>query len=384
MNWGDIEGKTLFLSKRTTLANTMKWLKKIAFQSSHHPQIIQIAERLSKQKDPVKAVFDYAYDNVLYQADPDNIQRLRYAHRTLSDKAGNCTDYSILISALLQAMNIPHKFRIAMFEPGIGFEHIYVITNDGKVLDPVIGQAQDGTDTWVNRPGKGSFDTELSSFKYRDYQMVQLQALGGTRRHKRLMTKVIGATGCNAFTSNCDCKKLCDNMFANFLGHKYHSDCRAFCDDHKAKKTGWDPRLSPTNIARVSELYAVDSGDVVGCTDPKAKNFMPEATVNVQPQSKEQHLRCVYPTKGCKDPIAVNYDGIADLHDKSLCRYFNPDDETFDNPDAPVVDDPFSNPTVTQAGLFGNIDKKTLMVGGGIALAGLAFYLLTDDDKNKN
>lgn len=160
MNFDVIAGKTFTLSNRGNLHKTMHYIQRMARESASDPAIKKIASELAQQPNPVEAVFRYVYNNVAYLKDEADKQQLRWARRSLNENKGNCTAYSILISALLQNMNIPHRFKVVAYERGSQKEHIYVQTNDGIVLDPVIGQQQDNTDTLYNRDG-GHFNTEI-------------------------------------------------------------------------------------------------------------------------------------------------------------------------------------------------------------------------------
>lgn len=306
MNWDEISNKRISISDKTSLNKTMFYLRKIARLSASHPLIIKQAQKLSKAKDQLKAVFDFAYNNVLYKPDPLDVQELRFAHRSLREKRGNCTDYAILISALLQNLGIRHKFRVVAFEKDNGFEHIYIIANDGVPLDPVIGHKQDGTDSFSNRPLKGSFHKEIGYLRKKDYRMTKLVALGSTRSAQR-RSKSLG----KVCLTNCDCKKLCDNMFSGFIGHEFHNDCRKSCDLNKAKKTKWDPRKAPQFINLVSDLHAITTKkSVIGCMDSDALNFNPKADIKATLNNSKLTDRCRYTNSGVN---SIDYDKVKAL-----------------------------------------------------------------------
>lgn len=199
------EGSAVLISKFTTPDYTVKWMRKIAQDNANGPTIQQIAEELSREKDPVQAVFRYAYDNVAYRLDPPSTQRLRTAMRSLKEQYGNCVDYTILISALLQNMGIRHKMRMASYVGSDTWEHIYVVV-DGRVLDPVLGQRQDNTDTLHNRNG-GYFNKEkkVKFGNRKDFIiMPKLEILGRTRQQVDPQRSTFGLNGCG-----CGCGGNC-------------------------------------------------------------------------------------------------------------------------------------------------------------------------------
>jgi len=138
----------------------MHAIVEMAKQSAADPMIQAIAAKLAAQPDPVKAIFDFAYNNAAYKKDLPDIQGLRYARNSVKNQKANCTGYSILISSLLQNLKVPHRFKVVAYNRGSQKEHIYVVTDSGVILDPVIGQRQDDTDNLTNRP-PGSFNKEV-------------------------------------------------------------------------------------------------------------------------------------------------------------------------------------------------------------------------------
>lgn len=200
-------GNDYLLTPKGDVYDAIKWITLIAKESADDEQIKKIAEELAKEDDPVRAVFQYAYDNVAYEpeAQPsgrDEVQSLRFSQRSLADNAGNCTAYTILISSLLQNLGVPHYLRVAGYEQPRQYQHIYVVTHSGKVLDPVVGQAQDGTATLYNRDG-GHYNAEAKYITKKDFNM-KIQALRGTRSVTSVVVPLKGDCGCGGCDDGCN------------------------------------------------------------------------------------------------------------------------------------------------------------------------------------
>jgi hypothetical protein len=179
----------IVITENSSIPNTINWIKKLTIQASHHPEIKQIAEEARQSDNVLKFVFDYSYDKILYVPNEGKKQQLRTVWNFLRTRKGNCAIYVELIGAVLLNLGIPFKFRVVNYiteDPKTGAQiipkemmHVYIVTKDGTVLDPVIGQRQDGTDTWTNRPRNGQFNVELPYYKKIDYPMARLEILQG-------------------------------------------------------------------------------------------------------------------------------------------------------------------------------------------------------------
>ncbi len=164
-----IEGGSVTILNNLSIWFVVVWIKKIALLSSEDSRIKEIAASLCKQPySAEKAIFDYARSRVVFRDDPKGIQQIRTAVNSLREGVGNCVDYCVLISSLLINCGIPHKVRFVWYKSPVWYEnfgrrknwkHIYIVTENGIILDPVLNQRQDGTDTFTNRE-QGMFNKE--------------------------------------------------------------------------------------------------------------------------------------------------------------------------------------------------------------------------------
>ncbi len=82
-------------------------------------KIITLSKCKSSKICNAKAVFYFVRNNINYVNDPVQSEYLNDAIGTLSSGSGDCDDFSILLSNLLQAIGIPTRY---VFVPG----HVYV------------------------------------------------------------------------------------------------------------------------------------------------------------------------------------------------------------------------------------------------------------------
>jgi hypothetical protein len=172
-------GNRYFITGRGSVYDVVAIIQDIARQSSKTEFVKEIADRFNGE-DQLKKIFDYSYKNIVYRPDPEDEQNLRTLYNLFREREGNCTSYTTLISSILLAKGIPHYLRVVGYANPREFEHIYIVTKDGTVLDPVIGQKQDGSDTFNNRDG-GHFNKEIPYLTKKDFPM-KINILNGTNK----------------------------------------------------------------------------------------------------------------------------------------------------------------------------------------------------------
>ena len=131
-----------------------------------------VQENPNNRVKQLEAVFNYAFNNARYFPDPPNRQQIRTPMRLLKDRYGNCVDYSVFIGTLLKLLNIPCSLKMVKFARNENYSHIYIITQTlpAIVLDPVIGQDQDGSELLKGKSKRTSFFNKEEPY-YKAYLM---------------------------------------------------------------------------------------------------------------------------------------------------------------------------------------------------------------------
>lgn len=92
----------------------------------------------NSQRETCKAIFDFLKKNIRYVADGSE-QVIKLPSALLSTKVGDCKSYSLLTSAILTNLGIPHHFVLTSYNQDPTPSHIYVATQDGCIIDAVWG-----------------------------------------------------------------------------------------------------------------------------------------------------------------------------------------------------------------------------------------------------
>jgi hypothetical protein len=180
--------KRSFLLKIYNIDEVVSSIQEIAREFSNHPVILEIAIAALESSNPARYIYEYAYNSAVFRTDLTDDQNIRTPLRLLKDQEANCVDYTCFMSACLTAANIPHKYRVAAVNDKY-LNHIYLIINN-LAADPVIGQAQDGSDSFSNRPGPIFYGLE-NKFEFKQDYNMDLYRLNGYKR-KVINNGIIG------------------------------------------------------------------------------------------------------------------------------------------------------------------------------------------------
>ena len=92
----------------------------------------------NNQRESCKAIFDFLKSKIKYSADGE-LQLIKLPSALLHTKVGVCKSYSLLTSAILTNLGIPHHFVLTSYNADPTPSHIYVETDDGCIIDAVWG-----------------------------------------------------------------------------------------------------------------------------------------------------------------------------------------------------------------------------------------------------
>lgn len=125
-------------------------IKRAINDSKHSAELIAPKLKGSNKVETLKNIFRFV-KQIPYKKEPASLQTARtlprILHGAINGSGGDCKHYTIAISSLLKALNIPHRLRLISqnfynAEPS----HIYVIANvNGSeyILDPVLNTFDD-------------------------------------------------------------------------------------------------------------------------------------------------------------------------------------------------------------------------------------------------
>jgi hypothetical protein len=89
-------------------------------------------------KETCKKIFDYIKSNFTYVADGGE-QIIKLPSALLKKKVGDCKSYSLFTASILENLKIPYKFVYTSYNNNPIPAHVYVVTEDGCIIDAVYG-----------------------------------------------------------------------------------------------------------------------------------------------------------------------------------------------------------------------------------------------------
>jgi len=133
------KGLRKVLKEDADLEDTLENIKRIALRDAY--QVKALASQLDAYsvEQTSENIWNYLRANTRYKLDENGLEELRTPSRSLVDGAKalederfgiDCDDYTILISALLINLKIPHEYRVAAYKTKGKFQHIYPVAFD--------------------------------------------------------------------------------------------------------------------------------------------------------------------------------------------------------------------------------------------------------------
>ncbi len=127
------------IKENADLDDTLENIKRIAIRDAY--QVSELADELQGRsvRETAQNIWDYLREHTSYKLDANGLEELRTPSRSLVDGAKglederfgiDCDDYTILVSALLINLKIPHEYRVAAYKTKGKFQHIYPVAFD--------------------------------------------------------------------------------------------------------------------------------------------------------------------------------------------------------------------------------------------------------------
>lgn len=138
------------ISTATTIPQTVDYIEREILYGSQSDFIKSLVQSTASYSDPVKAAFDWIWNNVSYYPDPTDHQMLKVVDRIVESGIANCANYCIIMGAYLYAMGKDFTLRVAGYDQYGTPDHIYIVY-DGKALDLTAGQSYNKENDQVTR-----------------------------------------------------------------------------------------------------------------------------------------------------------------------------------------------------------------------------------------
>lgn len=160
------------LKENANLDDTLANIKHIAIRDAEQVKELSITLAGETTAETARNIWEFIRENLTYQLDTDGIEELRTPARTLHDKIFDCDDATILTSAILINLGIPHEYRIVAYEQKGRFGHIYPVAIDEFAEDWVI-------DTVPEIPHFNYEEQPIIDLKTININPMELQELSG-------------------------------------------------------------------------------------------------------------------------------------------------------------------------------------------------------------
>lgn len=138
-----ILGKSILLKRNADVHDTIRAMQRIVWENYDNSEIVALAKSLKRYSDEetFSAVWNWVRENIHYRNDEQGKEQLRRPQRTISDRTGDCDDYSILIASILLNLGYDCKLVVAAYRERNQWQHVYPTAygHDGRryVLDCV-------------------------------------------------------------------------------------------------------------------------------------------------------------------------------------------------------------------------------------------------------
>lgn len=165
----------------------------------------------SSSRETCKEIFDFLKQKINYVADGE-LQLIKLPSALIHTKTGDCKSYSLLTSAILTNLGIPHHFCLVSYNADPTPSHIYVCTDDGCIIDAV----------W------GIFDSEKKpTYKYevKPNGKMRVKSITGTGGGKTLL----GGCGCGC--NSCNTMTGVDGYNVRIGAFELDEQSRNFCNN---------------------------------------------------------------------------------------------------------------------------------------------------------
>lgn len=175
-------GKNIRIKDAASTQDAVDTILRLSRECAADPLARYIYDGLQHTSDPYNSICQFAYNTAFYEPNPPGHQRVRSLQRTIVDKRASCTDYTVMIAAILLAGGEPVQIKLVSID-GDGFGHIYPVAINGRVMDVVPYQDQSGNEFFLRENKKSlNFGREEPYKKHVTFKLqpMTLTELNGT------------------------------------------------------------------------------------------------------------------------------------------------------------------------------------------------------------
>lgn len=90
------------------------------------------------EEETCRNIFNYIKSNIRYVADGSE-QIIKLPSALLRKRVGDCKSFSLFTASVLENLKIPYKFVYTSYNSNPIPQHVYVVTNNGCIIDVVYG-----------------------------------------------------------------------------------------------------------------------------------------------------------------------------------------------------------------------------------------------------
>jgi hypothetical protein len=138
------EGTNEIVKKRNAdpIRHTVPLILKLSKRQKWQGKKLAAALTGKSLQETVRNDYDFIFNHIQYQEDPEDVETIRSLRRLIYDGAGDCDCFTNALSNLLQNQNIAHKLKVTAPPGRSDWGHIYIIVPTGSgnyiTLDPVV------------------------------------------------------------------------------------------------------------------------------------------------------------------------------------------------------------------------------------------------------
>ena len=132
-------GKKVVISRNGTNAQLQRAIEAAVPVATAQTKKIAKQFKGRNEKETAAKVFNYLKNQVNYKADR-NEQNVQLPSAIMRDRSADCKSYSLFTMGVLNNLGIPAKLRYASYANDPTPTHVYVVTNNGTIIDAVYGK----------------------------------------------------------------------------------------------------------------------------------------------------------------------------------------------------------------------------------------------------